>query len=86
MYDDFGCAWQNNIMIHGRMYLTENYFCFASSILGMNKKVTHSSFNLFFQLTIKFVDITDITKTKVLAIFNSGIEISTSSGETYEFF
>lgn len=34
IYDDFGCAIAEYILYHGRLFLTENYICFNSSILN----------------------------------------------------
>jgi hypothetical protein len=41
IYDDFTCALQKAAVIQqGRMYITESYICFSSSMLGMEQKVT----------------------------------------------
>jgi hypothetical protein len=59
----------------GRMFLTENFLCFACDILGMNKK----------QIIVAYKDITQIEKTKVLGIFDSGINIQKKDGENLSF-
>lgn len=60
IFDDFGCAYRGGILHHGRMYLTENYICFYSSLVGMNKKII-----------IPIGDITKLTKTKTLGMIKS---------------
>jgi hypothetical protein len=39
VYDDFGCAFSDVILYHGRLFLTENFICFNSNILGLKQKV-----------------------------------------------
>lgn len=39
IYDDFGCAFKDVILYHGRLFLTENFICFNSNILGLKQKV-----------------------------------------------
>ena len=58
IFDDFGCALNDGIILNGRMYLTENFVCFYSSILGQNKK-----------LIILIKDVTKIVKKKTLGMF-----------------
>ena len=38
IFDDFGCSIIDGISYHGRIYLTENYICFDSNILGFKSK------------------------------------------------
>ena len=51
---------------HGHLYLTDSYICFNSNILGVQKKI---------KCTIS--EIVEVSKAKVLGIFNSGILIKT---------
>ncbi|KAJ1678138.1 hypothetical protein EV182_004693, partial [Spiromyces aspiralis] len=34
LIDDYGCALQRDILVQGRLYLTENHVCFYSNIFG----------------------------------------------------
>eukprot|EP00347_Sterkiella_histriomuscorum_P016954 403351216 len=70
IYDDFGCSVVQTVPISGRMYLTQNYLCFLSSILGINKK-----------FTIHYKEVVQIKKKKMLGILDSGIEIGKSHGQ-----
>lgn len=38
IFDDFGCSIIEGIPYHGRIYLTENFICFDSNILGFKSK------------------------------------------------
>ena len=51
IYDDFGCSVVDKINHPGRLYLTENFLCFNSTIIGFSTK-----------LTIPFNDITELKK------------------------
>lgn len=75
IFDDFGCAYNSGILHHGRMYLTENYICFYSSIMGINKKVI-----------VPLNDVTKVTKAKSLGLLKA-IKIYTSTGRksSYKF-
>jgi hypothetical protein len=35
IFDDFGCSLVDGLSYHGRIYITENYICFNSNILGI---------------------------------------------------
>ena len=39
IYDDFGCSVVDTINHIGRLYLTENFICFNSSLIGFSKKI-----------------------------------------------
>ena len=60
IFDDFGCAYSKGILHQGRMYITENYICFFSSIMGISQK-----------LIIPLNDVTKITKAKRLGMIKS---------------
>ena len=60
IFDDFGCAYSKGILHQGRMYITENYICFYSSIMGISKK-----------LIIPLNDVTKITKAKRLGMIKA---------------
>lgn len=64
LIDDFTCAYRKDILIHGKLYLTNHYICFHSNIIGM---VTH--------LAIPLNSILKMQKRKTLGIPNA-IEFS----------
>ena len=53
-----------NVVHHGRIYLTEERLCFGSDILGLKNKIK-----------LEFDQVTNISKTKILGLFNSGLLI-----------
>ncbi|TPX72951.1 hypothetical protein SpCBS45565_g00389 [Spizellomyces sp. 'palustris'] len=58
--DDYSCALQKEILIHGRLYLTSEHFCFNANIFGY---VTN--------LVIPITDVVSIEKKSVLIIPNA---------------
>eukprot|EP00743_Colponemidia_sp_Colp-15_P008334 GILK01009051.1.p1 GENE.GILK01009051.1~~GILK01009051.1.p1 ORF type:complete len:497 (-),score=60.38 GILK01009051.1:80-1465(-) len=38
IFEDFSCAISKRMLLHGRMFLTENYICFYSKIFGFETK------------------------------------------------
>ncbi|KAJ2163023.1 hypothetical protein GGF46_000209 [Coemansia sp. RSA 552] len=66
LIDDFGCALQRDILVQGRLYLTENYVSFYSNIFGW---VTN--------LVIAFDEIVSIEKRMTALIIPNAIQIST---------
>ncbi|KAJ2516525.1 hypothetical protein GGI11_001782 [Coemansia sp. RSA 2049] len=66
LIDDYICALQRDILVQGRLYLTENYVCFFSNIFGW---VT--------SLTIAFDEIVSIEKKMTALIIPNAIQIST---------
>ena len=73
IFDDFGCSYSSGILYQGRMYLTENYICFYSSIMGITKKII-----------IPLNDVTKITKAKRLGKKSIKIEL-TGKAQSYRF-
>lgn len=74
VFDDFGCAYSKGILHQGRMYLTENYVCFYSSVLGISKK-----------LIIPLNDVTKITKAKRLGIMKALMIYQANKKNSYKF-
>ncbi|PIA13883.1 hypothetical protein COEREDRAFT_89213 [Coemansia reversa NRRL 1564] len=66
LIDDYGCALQRDILVQGRLYLTENFVCFYSNIFGW---VTN--------LIIAFDEIVSIEKRMTALIIPNAIQIST---------
>uniref|UniRef100_A0A0P4WJT6 VASt domain-containing protein n=1 Tax=Scylla olivacea TaxID=85551 RepID=A0A0P4WJT6_SCYOL len=70
---DYSCALQKDILVHGRLYVTPNYFCFYSKIFGWETFVS-----------IKSKDIVAMTKEKTALVIPNAIEIRTE-GEKHFF-
>ncbi|KAJ2307820.1 hypothetical protein IWW51_001224 [Coemansia sp. RSA 2702] len=66
LIDDYGCALQRDILVQGRLYLTENFVCFYSNIFGW---VTN--------LVIALDEIVSIEKRMTALIIPNAIQIST---------
>lgn len=66
LIDDFSCALSKDILVHGRLYLTENYLCFKSNILGW---VTN--------LLIPLQEVVQIEKRSTAGLFPNGMVIRT---------
>jgi len=70
LYDDFGCSLKQLqtkaiVSYHGRLFLTDNYLCFMSNVIGSK-----------FKMKLKLEEIKAIQKKKVMKIFDSGILIT----------
>lgn len=67
LISDYSCALQRDILVQGRLYVSKNYVCFHANILGWE---THVS--------IKWKDVTAITKEKTALVIPNAISISTA--------
>lgn len=66
LIDDFGCALSKDILVQGRMYLSEHYICFNSNILGW---VTN--------IMIPLQEVIQIEKKSTAVLFPNGMIIRT---------
>ena len=64
--DDFTCAVQSNIILHGRMYVTDRFLCFYSNLFGLEKKIR-----------IPYSHVTVITKENTAFVIPNAIAITT---------
>jgi GRAM domain len=64
--EDFTCAVQSNIILHGRMYITDRFLCFYSNLFGLEKKIR-----------IPYSHITVITKENTAFVIPNAIAITT---------
>ncbi|XP_012272222.1 GRAM domain-containing protein 1B isoform X2 [Orussus abietinus] len=69
---DYSCALQREILAHGRLYVTQNYVCFYANIFTWETLVS-----------LRWKDVTSITKEKTAIVIPNAILIST---ETDKFF
>ncbi|XP_033125998.1 protein Aster-B-like isoform X3 [Anneissia japonica] len=70
---DYSCAIQKEILVHGRMYVTQNYLCFYANIFKWETT-----------LTIKLNDITAVTKERTVRFIPNALQVTTAS-EKYFF-
>ncbi|QSL65856.1 hypothetical protein MERGE_000135 [Pneumocystis wakefieldiae] len=66
LIDDYASALQKDILLHGRMYISETYICFNSNIFGW---ITN--------LVISFSEIVSIDKKSTAIVFPNAIQITT---------
>eukprot|EP00794_Sanderia_malayensis_P010967 gene10967-12129_t len=69
---DYSCALQRDILVHGRVYLSQNWMCFYANIFGWETTVT-----------INWHEITAITKEKTARVIPNAIRLSTSSEKCF---
>ncbi|RCI05646.1 hypothetical protein CU098_012251 [Rhizopus stolonifer] len=72
LIDDYGCALQKEILLQGRVYISEHHLCFNANIFGW---ITN--------LVIAFADIEDIEKRSTAIFIPNAILISTSSSKHF---
>ncbi|KAI9224692.1 GRAM domain-containing protein, partial [Blastocladiella britannica] len=65
LVEDFSCALQKEILVQGRMYLTDRNVCFHAVIFGWVTSVV-----------IPFADVTALDKRMTALIFPNAIEIT----------
>ncbi|ODV81794.1 uncharacterized protein CANTADRAFT_45062 [Suhomyces tanzawaensis NRRL Y-17324] len=70
LLDDFSCALSREILLQGRIYVSEHYLCFNSNLLGW---VTN--------LVIKFEDIVKLERKSTAGLFPNGISIETKDSK-----
>lgn len=68
---DYSCAVQRDILVHGRLYVSQNYLCFYANIFRWETC-----------LSIRWKDVTAITKEKTALVIPNAILVSTV-GEKY---
>nr|XP_058941916.1 protein Aster-B-like isoform X2 [Pocillopora verrucosa] len=70
---DYSCALQRDILVHGRLYISQNWLCFYANIFGWETFVT-----------IQCKDITSIKKEKTALVIPNAVQVFTES-EKYFF-
>ncbi|KAG2229122.1 hypothetical protein INT48_005481 [Thamnidium elegans] len=72
LIDDYGCALQKEILLQGRVYISENHLCFNANIFGW---ITN--------LVIAFADIEEIEKRTTAIFIPNAILITTCSSKHF---
>uniref|UniRef100_A0A915KDX5 GRAM domain-containing protein n=1 Tax=Romanomermis culicivorax TaxID=13658 RepID=A0A915KDX5_ROMCU len=67
---DYSCAYQREILAHGRMYISEHWLCFHANILSWETTIS-----------INFKDITSIKKKKTVKFIPNAIQICIANGQ-----
>jgi hypothetical protein len=66
LIDDFSCAVESTVLLHGRMYITTKYICFYSNLFGLEKKIR-----------IPYSHIKNISKENTAMVIPNAIAIAT---------
>ncbi|CAE6424441.1 hypothetical protein ACGC1H_002590 [Rhizoctonia solani] len=74
LVQDYGCAWHRDILIQGRLYISENHLCFYANIFGWITSIT-----------LPFLDVSAIEKRMTAYVIPNAILISTFGGTEYTF-
>ncbi|KAK5614054.1 hypothetical protein CRENBAI_011772 [Crenichthys baileyi] len=69
---DYSCALQKDILLQGRLYLSENWLCFYSNIFRWETTIT-----------IQLKDVTSMTKEKTAKLIPNAIQISTENDKHF---
>lgn len=72
IFSDYSCALQKDILLQGRIYVTQNYLCFHANIFGWETN-----------LTLKWKDVASIAKEKTALVIPNAILISTKSDKYF---
>lgn len=70
---DYSCALQRDILVHGRLYISQNWLCFYANIFGWETFVT-----------IQCTEISSIRKEKTALVIPNAVQVCTES-EKYFF-
>ncbi|CAH0720256.1 unnamed protein product, partial [Brenthis ino] len=69
---DYSCALQRDILAHGRLYASQSYLCFYASIFGWETC-----------LTLRWKDVTAITKEKTALVIPNAILVCTDTDKNF---
>lgn len=71
---DYSCALQKEILVQGRMYVSQGFLSFHANIFGWET-----------QTSIKLKEITSITKEKTALVIPNAVQVMTDAGDKYFF-
>ena len=69
---DYSCALQREILVHGRLYVSQNYVCFYANIFMWETLVS-----------LRWKDVTSITKEKTALVIPNAILLSTATDKFF---
>ncbi|KAF8336291.1 uncharacterized protein EI90DRAFT_3045175 [Cantharellus anzutake] len=70
LIEDYGCALQRDILVQGRLYISENHMCFHANIFGWVTNVT-----------IPFGDVTSLEKKMTAFVIPNAIQVTTRNAK-----
>nr|CAD7398039.1 unnamed protein product [Timema cristinae] len=69
---DYSCALQKDILVHGRLYVSQNYLCFYANIFRWETLVS-----------LKWKDVTAITKEKTALVIPNAVLVCTETDKLF---
>ncbi|XP_076277317.1 protein Aster-B [Lasioglossum baleicum] len=69
---DYSCALQREILVHGRLYVSQNYVCFYANIFSWETVVS-----------LRWKDVTSITKERTAIVIPNAMTISTATDKFF---
>ncbi|GAB0099832.1 GRAM domain-containing protein 1B [Sergentomyia squamirostris] len=69
---DYSCALQKDILVHGRLYVSQNFLCFYANIFRWETS-----------LSIRWKDVTSVTKEKTARVIPNAILVCTESDKHF---
>ncbi|XP_055522744.1 protein Aster-B [Wyeomyia smithii] len=69
---DYSCAIQKDILVHGRLYVTQNFLCFHANIIVWETR-----------LSIRWKEVTSITKEKTARVIPNAILVCTDNDKHF---
>ncbi|XP_078038443.1 protein Aster-B [Augochlora pura] len=69
---DYSCALQREILVHGRLYVSQNYVCFYANIFSWETVVS-----------LRWKDVTSITKERTAIVIPNAMIISTATDKFF---
>ncbi|KAI8928789.1 hypothetical protein BC831DRAFT_446586 [Entophlyctis helioformis] len=71
LVDDFACAWQKDVLLQGRIYVTDRSLMFIATLIWTYKAI------------IPYTDIVSLEKKTIAGIFPNAIEVSTKTNKYF---
>ncbi|GMT27568.1 hypothetical protein PFISCL1PPCAC_18865, partial [Pristionchus fissidentatus] len=81
MLASFSCAYQREILVQGRIFISSRHFCFYANIFGWGKRGAWKG-TLF---AIPMTDVKEITKEKAVLIFPNSVQLNCENGSHFFF-
>ena len=73
LIEDYTCAWFNDVLLHGRMYISENHICFYTKVIWT------------YTVVLPMSNVLSIEKKVFGGFFDNSMEIQTKDNKKYYF-
>jgi hypothetical protein len=97
---DYSCALQRDILLQGRIYVTQNYLCFYANIFRwetlvrilpiehwyiFNVLIANCNYLYLQQVQLRWKEVSSVTKEKTALVIPNAIQVCTESSEKHFF-